>query len=59
MLRLGPSPGKVRVLNTDMLLELLKSVVGAGGERVKSGRVKVAGRDMTVRQQGRRGDVVG
>lgn len=53
MLWLRAGPSKVGVMNADMLLELLESVVRARGERVKSCCVKVAARNMAVRQQRR------
>jgi len=59
VLRLGSGPGEVRVMDADVLLELLEGVVRARGERVEPGRVKMAARNMAVGQQRVRGDVVG
>lgn len=59
VLWLRPSPGEVRVMNADVLLELLERVVGTGSERVEPGRVKVASRNMPVGHQRVRRNVVG
>lgn len=42
----------MRVVHTHMLLELLKSVMGALSQRVQAVGVHVAGLDMAAREQG-------
>ena len=51
-------PSQVRVVNTDMLLELLQSVVGALGKSVEAGCVDVARGNVPVGEQRCRGDGV-
>jgi hypothetical protein len=57
VLWLRSGPCKVRVVNADVLLKLLQSVVRPRGQRVESRSVEVAGGHMAV--EGCRWDMVG
>ena len=59
VLLLRPGPGEVGVVDANVLLELLESVVRVRPEGVESRGVEVAGRDMAVGQQRCLRDVVG